>query len=288
MSERHLKRFEDPGARAVWAAICALDEALQHEVLLELRRRLADSDDRVGELNRKEARGVRGLRLAAVELGGSPSKRAYRRLRQEHPELDLPADSSVIDWLGGSWNAALERARLGRVPDVDAEVIPAQPRYSDEEIIAAVKECAAEIGHIPSWPQYLHWARRPDVRRRRGARPKSQGPFERVFGGWTETLTAAGLVEATAAGVPTSTGRAYRYSDQQLFAALEEISTALGGVFPSTPDLARERQRILEAHAATGSPPRCLPSHGVFVRRFGSWPATRWAFENHRAPEEAE
>lgn len=279
--------FSDPAAEVVWAGICALEEGAQHQVLAELRQRLGVPSDRTGEPNRKVARGVAALRQASEILGRSPSVRAYRRLRAERPELELPPDGSVRSWLGGDWNAALERAKLERVPDVDAAVAPLGPRFSAEELVAAVRQASEELGRIPSLQDYLSWARRPDVRRRPDRLPRSQVPFDRVFGGWRSALVAARLVGDKGAGAPTSRGRGYRYRDAELFAALDEVARHLNGRFPTTGEFAAEREAIIATEAAAGEPPRALPTYGVFVRRFGSWAKTRWAFD-HRADADEE
>mgnify|MGYP000200350684 CR=1 FL=1 len=278
--------FSDRSAEVVWAGICALDEGAQHEVLRELRRRLGDLSERTGDLNRKVARGVAALLQAAEILGRSPSVHAYRQLRAERPGLELPADGTVRRWLGGDWNGALEQAKLKRVPDVDAAVAPLGPRFTAEELIAAVRRASVELGRIPSLQDYLGWARRPDVRRRPDRLPRSQVPFDRLFGGWRKALVAAQLVGESGAGAPTSRGRGYRYDDAELFAALEEIGGRVAGGFPTTGEFAAERDAILAEEVAAGELPRALPTYGVFVRRFGSWPRTRWAFEHRADPAE--
>lgn len=270
--------FSDPAAAAVWAGICALDEGAQHEVLAELRERLGDAEERDGPLARKVARGVGALRAAARELGRSPSVRAYRDLRNERPDLDLPPDSSVRNWLGGDWNAALERSKLERVPDSDAKVAPLGPKMTREELLDAVKTCAGELGHAPSLHDYLNWARNPEVKRRPGRRASSQGPFDREFGGWPATLVAADLVEH---GDPTrgpTAGRARAYSDEKLFEFLAELRERLGR-FPTSNRLASTREEILRELDAVALPRRELPSYGVYYQRFGSWSGVREAFD---------
>ncbi len=273
--------FSDPGAKVVWAGICALDEGTQHQVLAELRQRLGNPDERTGPLARKEARGIGCLRRAADALGRSPSQRAYRDLRNTRPDFELPPDGSVRNWLGGNWNAALERAKLDRVPDTDAETEPLGPRLTDEEILTAVRDCAAELGRVPSQPVYLAWARRPEVRRRPGSRPQSQSPFDRAFGSFPAALEAAGLKEP---GVPHVNGRplrGYGYSSDELFSFLDEVVQRLGG-FPVGKDFNRERDRILEERTNARTATHGLPSYNVYHRRFGGWPAARAAYEAWR------
>lgn len=78
--------FRDPSAAVVWAGICALDEASQHDVLEQLRLRLAAPGTRKGEHNQKRARAIAALRAAASRLGGrSPSVSEYRQMLKSEP-----------------------------------------------------------------------------------------------------------------------------------------------------------------------------------------------------------
>lgn len=273
--------FSDPAAAAVWAGICALDEGIQHEVLVELRERLGDPDERDGPLARKVARGVGDLRRAAKELSRSPSVRAYRELKNERPDLNLSSDGSIRSWLGGDWNSALERAGLDRVPDSDADVAPLGPKLTRDELLEAARTCAAELGHPPGLHHYLNWARCPDVRCRPGRRATSQGPFDREFGGWPATLVAAGLIEEGDTRRAPG-GRPRAYTDAQLFEFLAELRDRLGA-FPTSNRLSSEREEIKRELEAAGQPPRDLPSYGVYFQRFGSWANVRAAFDRWEA-----
>jgi hypothetical protein len=87
-----------------------------------------------------------------------------------------PDDRCIRRWLGaGSWNDALRRAHLERLTDGDVVVFPHGRIYLAEEAKAALLDCAADLGHVPSYPEYMAWTNRPDVRRRPGRRPKSFG-----------------------------------------------------------------------------------------------------------------
>lgn len=146
-----LKLFHDPSAEAVWAGICALDEASQHDVLAELRRRLAISEDRYGPADSRRAEAVRGLREAAALNGGSPSWRAYKKLKVEHPELKLPPPRTLVDWLAArNWNEALAEAHLDAVPDGEVLIIERGSEFTADEAAAAVKEAAEEFGDAPT------------------------------------------------------------------------------------------------------------------------------------------
>jgi hypothetical protein len=169
----------------VWAAIETLDPGLQHEVLRELATLHAASADNPRGLADKVRAAVVALRQAADVLGHSPSIAEYRAVRDAQPELSLPAEPNVRRWLGGGWNDCLTRALLDTVADTDS---PSRPigltdRFDDDEVLAALRECAADLGHAPTQTEYLAWARRPDVRERPGRRPRSYEPFERFGGG---------------------------------------------------------------------------------------------------------
>lgn len=276
--------FGDPSATVVWAGICALDEATQHDVLRELQTRLSVFDTRKGDINQKRARAIAALRQAAQLLGGkSPSVNEYQRLLRENPALKWPADGTLRRWMGGGWNDALEQAHLEPVAEPLAAEPGLGPRFSNDELTTALKQCAVELGRTPTSDQYMLWANRPDVRLRPGRRPTSIGTFQRRFGGWVAALTAAGLTQDDVSGKPFTNGRKEQYTDEELFQAMLRISQRVGGT-PTVTRYSAERKKILEeeheARAAlpAGSaapdetkPNRSFPTYGVGVHRFGSW-----------------
>lgn len=89
------RRFEDPAAKAVWAAICTLPEGAQHQVAEYLVERLALVEQRGNAQEVRVARGVAALREAAQILGASPTVGQYRELRERHPERRWPPDGSI-------------------------------------------------------------------------------------------------------------------------------------------------------------------------------------------------
>jgi len=219
--------FEDPAAEAVWAAICALSEGAQHEVCKKLIERLALVEQRPTAQEVRVARAVAALREAADILGHSATVGQYRELRDKHPEYRWPDDSSIRGWLSDSksWNEALRAARLDAVPDPHP-VSPRGPDLTDEEIVGAVRECAADLGKSIadlSWSEYLRWSKRAEVRRRAGRRPRSQGPFGR-FGGFLEAKRKA--IGDDALGLELLArrdGKGYGYTLEEIFAAADEI-----------------------------------------------------------------
>jgi hypothetical protein len=249
----------------VWAGICALEEASQHDVLQELGRRLAFPGER-GPMNShgvRQARAIAALREAAGELGRSPSVSQYRELRRTtHP--DWPPDGSIRDWMACGWNEALKLAHLEAVPDEQPIVVEGEQAYTREQVLEALRQCAEELGHNPTFNKYIAWARSPEVRRREGRRPRSQNVFERRFGGFTEAMIAAGLADVDGTGVPVSTlqrsGKNYRWSDEDLMAALDEVIEYIGKEeFPScasTPGRARSCwRRRTASRLLAASPP---------------------------------
>lgn len=278
MSRRDEQLFPDPATRVVWAGACALDEASQHDLLRELGRRLAFPNERAPMNTRevREARAIAALREAAEELGRSPSVNEYRHLRKTaHPEW--PPDGSIRDWLSGGWNEVLKQAHLEAVPDDAPIVVEGEHAYTKAEIIAALRECAQELGRNPTFNNYLNWARSPEVRKRPGRRPRSQNVFERNFGGYPPALVAAGLAGADGTGVPMSTlqrsGRNYRWSDGELMAALAEAIDYYEGRFPTCGEYTRYRELRLEESADKDAPPR-IPAMNGYQRRFGGWGKT--------------
>lgn len=264
------EQFADPSARAVWAALCALDPASQHDVLAELQERLgapvlASSDVRT-------RRAIAALREAAEILGRSPSVGDYRRLQAERRELDWPPDGSLRKWLGGSWNDCLARAHLEAVADGDVLLTPLGPSFEEQELVDALRACAADVGSPPTLSAYLCWARRPDVQARPGRRPRSQGPFDR-FGGYANVLIASGLITGDGAFVMPATTRVrlgqYHASEEVILAALREVADRLGRP-PRSTDYQLERLKIIRESDATGQL-RTIPDYGTVNRRYGTW-----------------
>jgi hypothetical protein len=286
-------RFEDPAAEVVWAAITALDEGLQHEVLVELRSWLGDPVGRGSAGADRAARAIAALRRVAEELGKngrlrSPSVGEYRLLRESKPELSLPPDGSVRRWLGGDWNEALKQARLDAVPEPLA-MAPALGPISKEEAIAAVRACADETGGPPSAHIYSSWARREDVRRRPGRRPRTPMTIIRLLGSWAESLLAAGLVQDRGTGLSGSVrGGGRGFTEEQLLVAMAEVVEYLGvDELPPHSRYAVARREILEREDAAGLPFRGFPGQTVIGARFGGWPKAREALRRYlERPEE--
>jgi len=268
------QRFSDPAADPVYRAITSLDEASQLAVLRELQRKLLAEDISVaGTEATREAHAITVLQLAAAELGHSPSVSEYRELYKRYRTKGWPDDTSVRRWLGaGSWNAALRRAHLEPRPDGDVIVFQQGPHYSDEEVIAALRECRIDLGHVPTWPQYRAWVGRPDIDRRPGRRPRSFAVFQNRFGNFFEALRAAELIPGDAAhGIVSTIGlrRAeYRTSDDAIRDGIREVAARIGRS-PRVREYIRHRLLIYKETLAAGQP-RAIPSYNTINRRFGS------------------
>jgi hypothetical protein len=91
-------------------------------------------------------------------------------------------------------------------------------------------------------------------------------------------MIAAGLADLDGTGVPVSTlqrsGKNYRWSDEDLMAALDEVVEMIGkDEFPSCGEYTRARERLLEAEKGKPSPRR-IPSMNGFQCRLGGWRKT--------------
>ncbi|HWQ22568.1 MAG TPA: hypothetical protein VNK94_00515 [Gaiellaceae bacterium] len=264
--------FTSPAAKAVWAAILTLPDAEQHDVLSELRARLACVEG-VDSHETRVRFAIACLRDAAGILGRSPSVADYRELRALHPERRWPADGSLRTWLGGSWNDCLRAARLDAVADGDVLVAQLGPAFTEEEVREALLQCAEDLGDIPTLAQYYGWARRPDVQRRPGRRPQSQPPFDRLFGGYYQALIAAGLVGGNhgAKAKRTTLQRlaSYRVTEERIQEALRQVASRLGRS-PRVSEYTAFREEIMREALERGSPV-ALPGHSTIQKRYPVW-----------------
>lgn len=274
------EQFSDPQTGVVWAAISSMEEAAKHDLLTRLREHLAVSDERGGPQGVRVARAIAALREAHDEhlsQGGSGplGVNTYRRLRDTNPERNWPPDGSVRRWLGqGSWNDALRTAHLEAVSGGDTTPLARGSDFTAEEATAAVNACAEELGHVPSLGEYTAWARRPEVRQGQSRVPRSQCVFDRLFGGWLQTLIAARLVKDSRDGVP-SVGRlvmrpaAYRFQPAQMSAALRACKEELGlDRSPRSTEYGLWRTRLMADQTGDS---RILPSYVTLMRHYGTW-----------------
>jgi hypothetical protein len=139
----------------VYAAIKSLDVASQHEMLRRLQDTLhAEDVSTYATEKTRVARALTALGDAQRQLGHSPSVEEYRKLyREGGRDVDWPDVRCIKRWLGGaSWNDALRRAHLEPLADGDVVVFQHGHFYLAEEVTAALRECAADLTHIPTYP----------------------------------------------------------------------------------------------------------------------------------------
>jgi hypothetical protein len=257
----------------LWAALKVVDVADRLTILRELASELAASFERRRTPTDKTITALASLHAAADVLGHSPTQYEYRRLALELPELNLVPDATLRTWLGGvDWNTCLARALLDTVSDGDFVTANTGSRFTEDELVAAVRQYIAEHdGRVPSCAVLLAWARDPDVRARAGRRPLSHAPFTR-YGGYLRFLERHGFVTEWTRLFDVQ-GRVrpirWRFSDAELLGAINEVATLRHGT-PREADYRDERERRREQVAAGMKPPDALlPSVSGLKKRFG-------------------
>ncbi len=115
-----------------------------------------------------EAEAISMLRGAARELGRSPTGK-------DRGHVQIPASATVIR-IFGSWPEALDAAGLERLPQ------GGQRRWSDADILAAIRVRASELAHTPT---LIAWEREH--------RKPAAHTITRRFGSWPAALKAAGV-----------------------------------------------------------------------------------------------
>lgn len=280
MPRKRIGRFTHPESEVVWAAIETLDVGAQHELSQRLDT-LFDGNGTPTTSHEKAAAAVAGLHRAARNLGHPPTRLEYRLLREEHPELKLPAETNVRRWLGTGgaaiegWNECLISAGLDTVTDGDftSALSGRTYRFDDSEIFEALREYAREPGRVLTKDAYEQWARSPEVMARPGRRPTSYHPFERL-GGFRNALLLAGVItenEARYAADGRLLPLRYRYTETDMRDALLEVAKKLGRS-PRSGEYERERQRIYQA-VLRDKEIRPFPTAAVIRDHFGSWNA---------------
>jgi hypothetical protein len=265
----------------VWAGLVELDEGLRHEFLQNARYLLAVPTARSNPHEIRVATAISALREASELLDSADrlSVENYKRFRDAECERDWPAPATLCRWLGcGAWNDALRRAHLEIAWDGDAFLVDRGPQYSEAEALEAIRDCRRDVGDDSlSLSTYMAWVRRPDVARRAGRRPRSQGPFDSLFGGWVQAratalgeaaLETVGAVRAGSLRPPSG----YCYSHEAIVAGLREVAERAEGS-PRTGEYQHIRMLIHKEERAKGLPLRVLPSYAVIQQRLGTWDA---------------
>jgi Homing endonuclease associated repeat len=192
---------------------------------------------------------VLSLRTAAEVFGRSPTQYEYRRLRLSLPELDLMPDATVRRTLGRSWNECVARALLDAVSDGDFITLAEGDAFVEQELVDAVRSCAADIG----------------------VQPLTQGPFRR-FGGYRAVLARNGLFgddphrfDLRGRLLPS----AWRYTDDDYRQAIKAVERELGHP-PREADYREAYERRRRRISADDAPMESvLPSVSAQKKRFG-------------------
>ena len=266
--------FNSEAVAVLFSGFLVLDRTDQHVYFDALLRELTARQPR-DTFPRKVAEGIRALHEAAALIGEPPSIRRYEALRKQHPEWRWPSAGTLRRWLGvGHWSEVLRRAYLPSPVPGDALESLLGPAFTADEVRTALQQCARDLGHSPSVSEYHARVHRPDVRRRPGRRPNSDGPFCRLFGSFQGAIEAAGLADDARSAFVTANGypRAarYRVSDEQILDGLREVAARLGHA-PNTTEYVHTREKMYEESRALGRP-RVLPSYRTIMRRYQRWP----------------
>ena len=115
-----------------------------------------------------EERLIALLQEKAAELGETPN------MKHVGSDPSMPSIRSYYRCFGG-WGKAIEAAGLAMRPDY-------KRRYSDEELIVALKKKAAKLGRTPKREDIEHASDMPCA-----------FTFREHFGNWNRALEAAGL-----------------------------------------------------------------------------------------------
>jgi hypothetical protein len=292
----------DPTARAIWAALCTLEEGVKHLFLAHLRAHLAVAERETPQRTRialavTSLNEAHGVLMAEARASTSPGEHvpkrppeltepAYTGLRLTHPECGWMAPSTIRRNFGGQWNEALRAARLETVSDGEVLTSYQGPAFEWAEVRQALLDFrdfrAERHATLPgdfSLHDYYAWAKRPDILRLPGRRPRSQVPFDR-FGGFLKAKAAAfagdsapaedGARAVRSASVVASAP--YRYTDAQMKAAVDEIVVRLERS-PRAGEFQREQRKMLAEEAERDLPLRAVPVYGTIIKRWKVWDA---------------
>lgn len=306
------KVFADATASAIWAALVTLDDGLQYQFLARLRVRLAVAERETPQATRiaDAARSLNeaySVLLAETTAAGTSQPSApdltestYDGLRRTHPEYGWMAASTIRRTAGGAWDDALKHAHLDTVSDGAVVTRYLGPAFTWDEVGQALRDFRDHRAqrHAPrpedfSLNDYVAWAKREDILRLPGRRPRSQGPFN-TFEGFLRAKYAAfsgtGPPSSASPSAPRSgsvrPGDVYRYSYAQLKAAVDEVVARLGRS-PLSGEFMRTQGVILREEAEQGLPERAVASYHTLIKRWKVWDAVLVAcgHEPHRPVE---
>jgi hypothetical protein len=129
------------------------------------------------------------------ETGDKPSKKRYEHWRRAHDDARaLPSATYVANTWKGSWSQAMHELGLQPAPDHAARRMAKNgSRRTDEELLEHVRQCATELGHVPSHSEYATWQRQKLADAVGTVRYLGMQTYRNRFGNWPDVLTAAGL-----------------------------------------------------------------------------------------------
>jgi hypothetical protein len=129
------------------------------------------------------------------ETGEHPSKKRYERWRVEHIDVrTLPSATYIANTWQGSWSQAMHELGLQPAPDHAARrMAKTGSRRTDEELLEHVRECAAELGHPPTYGEHTAWQREKLANGVGYVRYLGKQTYRSRFGSWPNVLIAAGL-----------------------------------------------------------------------------------------------
>lgn len=219
---------------AVSDMVAALSPLGRHELMAVLRAELApapSATDRIlaelgalAELLRTHpgARVRTEVRRGRIEPSATPAddmvvlaslpRRSWRVIdRQQYDRLrpDSAPTSELLQARYGTWSKAC-RAADGLLPDGRYTGVgkpwvsvnrgrPKAPRYTREEMLAGIRECAFALLRRPSSAAYISWsrARRAHLRRGSTEHPRLAGweAIRAQFGGYPQALAAARITD---------------------------------------------------------------------------------------------
>lgn len=263
------RSFTDPRLAVIWGALSKLTPDELVKVHEGIQHHLNAGGMPVSRKESRKADAIGALREVARQLGRSPSVREYDTVKEEQPDLELPASSSVRTRLGGGWNDCLRLAQLEIVPDGDLPVVRMHA-LTEEELITALQDCARDLGETPTGHTYRAWASRPDVIERPGRRPRSPNPFYSKLKGWAAALEAAGVAgQARHVRGGRLEPTMVRYSDVEFAAAIRLVHDRLGRA-PGLREY-QEQRRLMIAEWAMQGETRTMPSSSSLISRYRFW-----------------
>jgi hypothetical protein len=185
--------------------LAALIPDLSEQAAVDLKRLLGRSLTLPAPAELREARLGLLIDLVLERSGEVPSVEDYNQARAERADdgESWPSHMSLIRAYGSHWLAAVRAAMKVAFTDNHARISSDdhhrsfKKRYSRNECLEAVRQCAAALSTTPTLMEYTDWT----ILRRRSARaagqaeprlPSRETVIQR-WGSWQRLIQAAGL-----------------------------------------------------------------------------------------------